>query len=127
MRSFCDVSVPASVAGVAEQQRPDVEIIRGGVVQLPGREDLGIASFPLSHGQTYACMAEGILLGLEGRLDKDFTGGIEVRASTDHCQLCRTTRFLSWLLVRRPTFTAIWIRRPFRESSLCTGPESGWS
>ena len=70
----CDVSVPASVRRDTGTVRPDLTIIKGGVVQLPYREDLEIVGFPLPSGQVYGCMAEGVLLGLEGVHDVTFTG-----------------------------------------------------
>jgi acetylornithine/succinyldiaminopimelate/putrescine aminotransferase/predicted amino acid dehydrogenase len=72
----CDVSVPAGVRAEAERLRPDVTVIRGGIAALPHGEDLEIVGFPLPAGQTYGCMAEGLLLGLEGRKDSCFTGSI---------------------------------------------------
>ena len=54
--------------------RPDLPIIKGGIVRLPYGEDLEIVGFPLPRRQTYGCMAEGILLGFEGVRDTRFTG-----------------------------------------------------
>jgi acetylornithine/succinyldiaminopimelate/putrescine aminotransferase/predicted amino acid dehydrogenase len=74
----CDIAVPGTVRSDTAAQRPDVLLIRGGIVGLPGGEDLGIPGFPLPAGQTYACMAEGILLGMEGARDRAFTGSLTV-------------------------------------------------
>lgn len=71
----CDVSVPASVHPLGMAGRPDVRWIRGGIVQLPFGEDLGISGFPLPTGQVYACLAEALLLGFEGT-DTSFTGPV---------------------------------------------------
>jgi acetylornithine/succinyldiaminopimelate/putrescine aminotransferase/predicted amino acid dehydrogenase len=71
----CDLSVPASLsAGVA--LRPDLLIIKGGIVSLPFAEDLEIFGFPLPRGQTYGCMAEALLLGFENVCDVAFTGSL---------------------------------------------------
>jgi predicted amino acid dehydrogenase len=51
--------------GIAEQM-PSVTFCPGAVVQLPHRERIDIPGFPLPPGYTYGCMAEGLLLGLEG-------------------------------------------------------------
>ncbi len=60
----CDISRPPNVSAAVEQERPDVLVIDGGVVELPGRPDLGWNSgFP--RGQAYACMAETVMLALE--------------------------------------------------------------
>jgi predicted amino acid dehydrogenase len=71
----CDLSVPASVHALGMAGRPDVRWIRGGIVQLPFGEDLGIDGFPLPAGQVYACLAEALLLGFEGT-DASFTGPV---------------------------------------------------
>lgn len=73
---FCDLSVPASVGRGAELARPDVLMIRGGIAALPFGEDLEILDFPLPAGRTYGCMAEAMLLGLEGIRDTAFTGSL---------------------------------------------------
>ena len=46
----------------------------GGIARLPFGEDHGIPGFPLPPGQVYGCMAEAMLLGLEGVRDATFTG-----------------------------------------------------
>jgi len=72
----CDVSVPPSVRPDTGTDRPDLTIIKGGIVRLPYDEDLEFVGFPLPPGQTYGCMAEGILLGFEGVRDATFTGSL---------------------------------------------------
>lgn len=72
----CDLSIPASVRPGTAESRPDLLIIKGGIVSLPFGEDLEIAGFPLPTGQTYACMAEAMLLGFEGIRDAAFTGSL---------------------------------------------------
>jgi predicted amino acid dehydrogenase len=68
-----DLSVPF---GVEAAGRDDVRVIRGGVLRLPHGEDLGIPYFPLDRGLAFACMAEGMVLGLEGIRDRTYTGRI---------------------------------------------------
>jgi acetylornithine/succinyldiaminopimelate/putrescine aminotransferase/predicted amino acid dehydrogenase len=70
----CDVSIPAAVAADAITARDDLTLIRGGVVRLPGGEDLRIPGFPLPAGHAYGCLAEGILLGFDGCRDSSFAG-----------------------------------------------------
>jgi len=72
----CDLSVPTAIHPSLRGERPDVLVIRGGIAQLPRAEDLGIIGFHLPPGQTYGCMAEGLLLGYEGVFDTTFTGAI---------------------------------------------------
>jgi predicted amino acid dehydrogenase len=63
---ICDISLPSDVAEDVELQRPDVLVIHGGVVRLPCNDDLTIGAVPLAKGNIFACMAETILMGLEG-------------------------------------------------------------
>jgi|LSQX01.2.fsa_nt_gb acetylornithine/succinyldiaminopimelate/putrescine aminotransferase/predicted amino acid dehydrogenase len=60
----CDISRPPNVSAAVEQERPDVLVIDGGVVELPGRPGLGW-NFGFPRGLAYACMAETIMLALE--------------------------------------------------------------
>jgi acetylornithine/succinyldiaminopimelate/putrescine aminotransferase/predicted amino acid dehydrogenase len=70
----CDLSVPAAVRPEVKDLRPDVLVIGGGIARLPFGEDHGIVGLPLPPGQVYGCMAETMLLGLEGVRDATFTG-----------------------------------------------------
>jgi predicted amino acid dehydrogenase len=70
----CDVSVPASLDPETASVRTDLEILTGGIAQLPFGEELGITGFPLPTGYVFGCMAEGILLGFESIRDSTFTG-----------------------------------------------------
>ncbi|MDA0167606.1 aminotransferase class III-fold pyridoxal phosphate-dependent enzyme [Solirubrobacter taibaiensis] len=69
----CDVSQPSNVHRSIRVTRPDTLIIDGGVIEVPGRADLGI-SFGLPPGHVYACMAETILLALDGRAHEGTVG-----------------------------------------------------
>ena len=71
---ICDISVPSSVSGGVSAVRPDVFVFQGGAVRLPGEEPVPIPGFPLAKGRVYACMAEGMLLALEGIRDHSFLG-----------------------------------------------------
>jgi acetylornithine/succinyldiaminopimelate/putrescine aminotransferase/predicted amino acid dehydrogenase len=70
----CDLSVPFAVRPEVRSSRPDVAVMNGGIARLPFGEDHGIPGFPLPAGQVYGCMAETLLLGLEGVRDATFTG-----------------------------------------------------
>jgi len=72
----CDLSVPAAVKPEVRDTRPDVLVIGGGIARLPFGEAHGILGFPLPPGQVYGCMAETMLLGLEGVRDATFTGNL---------------------------------------------------
>lgn len=71
---ICDLSVPAAVIPEVRDTRPDLLLIGGGIARLPFGEAHGIPGLPLAPGQVYGCMAETMLLGLEGVRDATFTG-----------------------------------------------------
>jgi predicted amino acid dehydrogenase len=62
----CDLSRPANASRRIAEERPDVLVIDGGVIAVPGRPDLGF-DFGFPQGVGYACMAETMLLALERR------------------------------------------------------------
>ena len=66
------MSRPANVGPEAALARPDVLIIDGGIIEVPGRPDLG--RFGLGPGLAYACMAETMLLALDGHLQNSSLG-----------------------------------------------------
>jgi acetylornithine/succinyldiaminopimelate/putrescine aminotransferase/predicted amino acid dehydrogenase len=61
----CDVSRPRNIREEVLLARPDVLVIDGGVIDVPGRPRLG--PFDLEPGMAYACMAETMMLALEQR------------------------------------------------------------
>ncbi len=69
----CDISRPSNVSLEVRQARPDVLVIDGGVVTMPGGSVLGFKS-SLREGQAYACMAETMLLALEQRYQDSSLG-----------------------------------------------------
>ncbi len=64
----CDVARPRNVSRSLVEQRDDVLVIEGGVVDLPGDVDFGF-DFGFPPGKAFACMAETALLALEGRYE----------------------------------------------------------
>ena len=72
----CDVSRPRDVSYRVAQERQDVLVIEGGVVQVPGQVDFGF-DFGFPPGSAYACMSETMLLALEDRAES-FTIGKDV-------------------------------------------------
>jgi len=72
----CDVSRPRDVSGKVAAERPDVLVIEGGVVKVPGHPNFRI-QFGFPEGTAYACMSETMMLALEGRIES-FTLGKEV-------------------------------------------------
>jgi predicted amino acid dehydrogenase len=64
----CDVSRPRDVSVRVAQERDDVLVVEGGVVAVPGDVDFGL-NFGFPPKTSYACMAETIILALEGRYE----------------------------------------------------------
>jgi fatty aldehyde-generating acyl-ACP reductase len=64
----CDVARPRNVSRCVAEQRDDVLVIEGGVVDVPGEPDLGF-NFGFPPGKAYACMAETMILTMEGRYE----------------------------------------------------------
>lgn len=61
---ICDISRPPNVSPSIKEVRPDVLVIDGGIIEIPGRPSLGWR-FGLDRGLVYACMAETMMLALE--------------------------------------------------------------
>jgi predicted amino acid dehydrogenase len=64
----CDVARPPDVSPAVGRERKDVSIINGGIVDVPGHVDFGF-DFGLPAGRAFACMAEVMVLALEGRYE----------------------------------------------------------
>jgi acetylornithine/succinyldiaminopimelate/putrescine aminotransferase/predicted amino acid dehydrogenase len=60
----CDISRPANVSEEVDAARPDVLVIDGGIIEVPGQPSLGW-DFGFEEGLAYACMAETMMLALE--------------------------------------------------------------
>jgi len=64
----CDVARPRDVSLMVEKKRKDVLVIEGGVIQVPGPVNFNF-NFGFPPGLAYACMAETMILALEGRFE----------------------------------------------------------
>ncbi len=73
---ICDVARPRDVAAQVAAARQDVLVIDGGMVEVPGPVDFHF-NFGFPPGKAYACMAETMILALEGRFE-DYTLGREI-------------------------------------------------
>jgi len=69
----CDVARPRNVSRRVAEMRNDILVIEGGVVEVPGDVKFGL-NFGFPDGTAYACMAETMILSLEGRYE-NFTLG----------------------------------------------------
>ena len=69
----CDVAVPHDVCREVARLRPDVLVIEGGLVEVPGNPNFNF-DFGYPPGIALACMAETMVLTMEKRFD-DFSIG----------------------------------------------------
>lgn len=72
----CELSLPRNVATRVEHMRPDVLVVEGGILRMPGaphfeRMNGGSGDFDLCLGNAgaFACMSETMVLALEGRFE----------------------------------------------------------
>jgi predicted amino acid dehydrogenase len=64
----CDVARPRDVSKKVARERPDVLVIEGGAVEVPGEVDFHF-NFGFPPKTAYACMAETMILALEQRYE----------------------------------------------------------
>jgi len=64
----CDVARPRDVSREVAKARDDVLVIEGGLVKVPGEVEFGF-DLGLPEGVTFACIAETMILALEGRYE----------------------------------------------------------
>jgi len=72
----CDVARPRDVSCLVARERDDVLVIEGGVVEVPGEVEFNL-NFGFPPRTSYACMAETMILTLEGKWE-NFTLGREI-------------------------------------------------
>jgi fatty aldehyde-generating acyl-ACP reductase len=75
----CDVARPRDVSRQVAAERPDVLIIEGGMVKVPGEVNFNF-DFGFPPQMAYACMAETMALALEQRYES-YTLGKEIKLS----------------------------------------------
>ena len=75
----CDVARPRDVSRRVVEERNDVLVIDGGMVSVPGQVDFGF-NFGFPPGLAYACMAETMILAMEGRYES-YTLGKDILLS----------------------------------------------
>ena len=69
----CDVARPRDVSRQVARVRPDVLVIEGGVVEVPGDVEFHY-NFGFPPKTAYACMAETMILALENRAESSAWG-----------------------------------------------------
>ncbi len=72
---LCDISRPRNVSNTDKIIRKDVLVIDGGLIQPPGENVNFNFYFGLPKGLAYACMAETMILALEGINENYSLGG----------------------------------------------------
>jgi predicted amino acid dehydrogenase len=75
----CDVARPRDVSRQVAEQRRDVLVIEGGMVEVPGQVDFGF-NFGFPPKMAYACMAETMALALEQQYES-YTLGKDIKLS----------------------------------------------
>lgn len=65
---ICDCSRPLDISEEDAERRPDVLVIESGEVDLPGAPDYNV-DIGLPKPSVYACLAETVLLTMEGRYE----------------------------------------------------------
>jgi predicted amino acid dehydrogenase len=74
--AICDISVPSDVAPSLQTERPNALVIQGGNVRLPHNPEFHVLGLPLERGHVFACMAETLLMGLEGEAMRGSRGAL---------------------------------------------------
>lgn len=65
---ICDCSRPLDISAEMAALRPDVMVIRSGEIELPGQVEIN-CDIGLPKPSVYACLAETVLLAMEGRFE----------------------------------------------------------
>ena len=76
----CELSRPLNVCAEVRTLRPDVSVVEGGLIRIPGAPILGV-DMGLEPGMVYACVAETMLLALEHSY-KDTSLGVDLDISS---------------------------------------------
>lgn len=72
----CDMARPLDVSKEVKEARPDVLVIDGGVIAVPGAPDFGW-NFGFEKGLAYACMSETMMLALE-EMYQHYSLGVDI-------------------------------------------------
>ena len=94
-----DVARPLDLPAEEVAKRPDVLVIESGEIQLPG--DVHMKNIGLPPGVAYACLAETIVLALEGRFE-NFTVGRAIEWEKE-CPINQVALIKFWVLLQRLT------------------------
>lgn len=73
-----DLSIPSNCLDSVKESA-DVIFVNGGLIKLPNSENLDITGIPLLTGQSFACLAETILMGMENCSQSYSYGDISIK------------------------------------------------
>lgn len=89
----CDVALPHDVSREVALARPDVLVLEGGVVEVPGEVDFAF-NFGYPPGMALACMAETMILTMEKRFEDYSIGrGLEYERVEEIARLAKRHGF----------------------------------
>jgi len=63
-----DISVPLNCTDELIHNTRNIQVIMGGIVELPYEQTITMRAYPLGKGEAFACISETILLGLENKM-----------------------------------------------------------
>ncbi len=103
---ICDVALPVDTDPSVRERRPDVTVIKGGLVRVPpvpaqvargnahtGARDFLLEGLPLPPDHVFACMAETILMGLTGMTSDYSKGDVRKERVVEMLELARLHGF----------------------------------
>jgi len=73
---ICDIPSPRNISKEIADQRKDVLVIDGAMIEPPETVRIGL-KLPIKDGFIYACMAETMILAFEGQTHDDFSTGFK--------------------------------------------------
>jgi predicted amino acid dehydrogenase len=73
---ICDIPSPRNISKEICDQRTDILVIDGAVIEPPETVRIGL-KLPIKDGFIYACMAETMILAFEGQTREDFSTGFK--------------------------------------------------
>lgn len=72
-----DVAIPGDVDPRLRNQRPEATVLSGGIIRAPLGQELDLGGLGLRAGELYGCLAEAVILGLEGVTESFSRGTLE--------------------------------------------------
>ena len=88
---ICDIAVPGDVDHLS--LNTNVTLLRGGLIALPTHQRTRLLGSGLRDGELWACVAEVVLLGLEGQMDNYSVGPLVPQKVTDILKVARQQKF----------------------------------